>query len=249
MATTTTATTTTPTGTVTAVTQSWIKAHEKIVALALVLLVGGWGYGKYADASASKAEARASVAEATLAAQKTQDTQLAATVTQLTQQYQQLTSTLAAQNTTFALALAQRQAAVVQNQSNDATLGLPALANRLQTLGNAPTGSVTTQGDSVNLTHPGALAITDTLETIPALNADLTDTKAVLGATQAAKAAGDKVIDAQIAEIAGLNLAATDADKACKAQVATVKAEGRRNSLKWFLRGAIVGYIGGLLSH
>ena len=194
---------------------SWLQKHERIIIVALILLVGGWGYSKYADASASKAEARATVAEQTLAAQKAQDTQLAATVTQLTQQYQQLTSTLAAQNTTFALALAQRQAAVAQTQANDAALGLPALANKLQTLGNAPAGTVTTQGDSVNLTHPGAVAVVQTLDTLQGLNADLTDTRALLGATQAAKAAGDKVIDAQATEITGLNTAAVDQDKAC----------------------------------
>ena len=224
----------------------WLKAHEKIVALALILLVGGWGYSKYADASASKAETRATVAEQTLAAQKAQDAQLAATVIQLTQQYQQLTATLAAQNSALATALAQRQSVVAQNQTNDAALGLPALANRIQTLGNAPEGSVSALGDKIELTHPGAVAVAQTMETLPALQANLKDTQALLRATQVAKAAGDKVIDAQATEITGLNTAAVDQDKACKTQVAAVKAEGRKNSIKWFKRGFIVGFLGGL---
>ena len=228
---------------------SWIQKHERVIVVALVLAVGSFGLSKYFDASAARATARATVAEQVLAAQKTQDAQFAVQTAQLTQQYQQLASTLAAQNAALATALAQRQAAVAQNQANNAALALPALANRLKTLGNAPDGSVSVSGDSVNLTHPGALAITDTLETIPALQGNLRDTQALLGATQVAKAKGDEVIGAQGKEIVGLNLQITDADKACKADVKAAKAEGKKNAAKWFLRGAIVGFIGGLLAH
>ena len=248
MATTTTATTTTPTSTITAVTTSWIKTHERLVALALILLVGGWGYSKYADASASKAETRAALAEQALALQKTTDTQLASTVAQVTQQYQTMVQALTAQNSALAQAVAQRQASQTANQTHDAVLPLPDLANRLKTLGNAPDGSVFASGNGVNLTQPGALSITQTLETIPALQGDLKDTQAALGASQGALTQAGTVITGQAKEIAGLNLAATDQDKACKAQVAAVKATANVEKRKWFFRGVIVGFIGGLWS-
>jgi hypothetical protein len=178
--------------------------------------------------------------------QKTTDTQLAATVAQVTQQYQSMVQALAAQNVALAQAVAQRQASQVVNQNHDAVLPLPDLANRLKTLGNAPDGSVLAVGDKIELTQPGAVAVTQTLETIPALQGDLKDTQAALGASQGALTQAGTVIADQGKQITGLNLAATDQDKACKAQVAAVKADANKSKWSWFKRGVIVGFLGGL---
>jgi len=231
---------------------AWLKAHEILVAFVLLLAVGVWGYGRFLDASCSKAEARANTAEQALVAQKAQDAQNAAQILTLTQQYQQLTATLALQNRQLAAALVQRQAVVAHNQASDAAMDLPALANRLKTLGNAPDGTVTASGTQVLLTQPGAVAVTQTLETIPALQGDLTDTKNVLGATQAAKAQADTLIAAQGTQITGLNLAAADQDKACKSEVAAVKSDSRKKQMSWFRRGffvgVVTGFVGGVFS-
>ncbi len=236
---------TTPIATLTA-TQTWLQKHERIIIVALVLLGSAWAYGKYADASASKAEARATVAEQVLAAQKTQDAQLASQTASVLAQYQAMVQALSAQSASLAQAVAQRQASQVANQKADTTLPLPDLAKRLKTLGNAPDGSVSVLGNQIALTQPGAVAVTQTLETIPGLQGDLDDNQKLLGATQAAKDQGDKVIDAQAKQITGLNTAAVDQDKACKAEVVAAKAEGKKNSIKWFKRGFIVGFVSGL---
>ena len=227
---------------------SWLQRHERIIIVALVLLVGGWAYGKYADASASKAETRATVAEQALVLQKATNAQNAATTASVLAQYQTMITALSAQNASLATAAASRQAAVVSNQHTDATLALPELANRLKTLGNAPDGTVSVTGNQVNITQPGAVAVTQTLETIPALQADLKDTQALLGATEVAKEQAGKVIAAQTTEITGLNLQIVDADKAHKAEITAVKAEGRKNSVKWFKRGFGLGFLAGLFA-
>ena len=226
--------------------QSWLQKHERIVIVALVLLVGGWGLGKYLDIAASRSEARATAAEQALVDQKSQNAQTLATVTQLTQQYQQLTSTLAAQNASLAASLAARQTAQAAQRATDAQLPLTDLATRLATLGQAPVTSVSVIGNQIELTQPGAVAVVQTLESIPALQADLKDTTATLGTTQAAKAQADTLIAGQAKEITGLNLQITDADKACKAQVSAVTADANKSKRKWFLRGVLVGFLGGL---
>lgn len=235
-----------PVATPAPVVHSWLQKHERIVIVALVLLVGGWGLGKYLDIAASRSEARATAAEQALVNQKAQNAQTLATVTQLTQQYQQLTSTLAAQNASLAASLAARQTAQAVQRATDAQLPLTDLATRLATLGQAPITSVSVIGNQIELTQPGAVAVVQTLESIPVLQADLKDTTTTLGATQAAKAQADTLIAGQAKEITGLNLQITDADKACKAQVAAVKAEANKSKRKWFLRGVLVGFLGGL---
>ena len=115
-------------------------------------------------------------------------------------------------------------------------------------LSNAPEGTVTASGVQILLTQSGAVAVTQTLETIPALNADLADSKAVLGATQVTLGKANDLIADQGKQIIGLNLASVDASKVCTTQIAAVKAEANRSKRKWFLRGALVGFLGGLFA-
>jgi hypothetical protein len=143
---------------------------------------------------------------------------------------------------------AQRQTAVVTQQHVDATLALPELASRLKTLGGAPDGSVLSNGNYVQFTQLGAVAVTQTLETIPMLNANLADAKVLLGTAQAAQAQAQLVIAEQTKQVTGLKLTITDEEKACTTQIAAVKAEGRKNSIKWFRRGVLVGIFGGLFA-
>jgi chromosome segregation ATPase len=212
----------------------------------LVLLAASWGLGKYLDAAASRAEARATAAEQALTDQKAQNAQFAATVGQLTQQYQQLTASLAAQNASLAASMATRQTAQVAQRATDAHLPLTELVTRLSAIGNVPLDDISVVGNQISLNQPGAVAVTQTLESIPALQGDLKDTTATLGATQAAKAQADTLIAGQAKEITGLNLQITDADKACKAQVSAVTADANKSKRKWFLRGVLVGFLGGL---
>ena len=249
MSTTVTATTTTPTSTSTTVTQSWLRTHERLLALALVLLVGYFGLNHILDSRATAAEARASVAEQTLITQKAQDAQLATTVAQVTQQYQQLIVNLGVQNSALATSLAARQRAQATQIATDAHLPLNALATRLQSLGQAPLESVTVSQDKIELAQAGAVAVTQTLELLPVAQADLKDTQATLGATQGALTQANVVIADQVKQITGLNTALVLADNKDKADVAALKAEGRKNSAKWFFRGTVIGFIAGLLAH
>jgi len=224
----------------------FIKTHERLLIVALVLLAGSWGYSRYADNAAAKSEARATVAEQTLASQKAQDAQNQAQIVQLTQQYQQLTQVLAQQNASLAASVASRQTAQVAQQAKDAHLPPSDLATRLQTMGNASVGEVTVTPTGLALTEQAAVSVTETLEAIPVLQADLRDTQITLQTSEATVAKANDLTAEQAKQITGLNLTAKDADVVCKAQITAVKAEARKGKIKWFKIGFVTGFVSGL---
>ncbi len=229
-----------------AISQSWLMRHERLLIVAMVLLAGSWGFSRYTDARATSAEAKASAAEQALVLQKATDAKNEATLAQVLSQYQAISQADHALISSLAATVAQRQAGVAQNQTTDATLALPLLGNRLSELGNVPNGQVSVDSSHVILTQTGAVAVTQTLETIPALKADLKDTQTALSTSEGAKAKADQVIASQTDVITGLKTVAVDQDKACKAEVTAAQAEGKKNSVKWFKRGFIVGFLAGL---
>jgi hypothetical protein len=214
----------------------------------MILVVGYFGLNHYLNNAADKATQRATIAEAALAQQTSSNAKTEATLAQVTQQYAAIVQSLQAQIASQAVIVAQRQAAVVTQQHVDANLALPELANRLKTLGNAPDGSVLSTGNYVQFTQPAAVAVLQTLEVIPALQANLKDETALAGSAQAAQAQGDKVIAAQGIEITGLKLTITDEEASCKAQVSVVRAEARKGKIKAFKWGVVVGFLGGLFA-
>src|SRR5271157_1072108 len=203
---------------------TFLQKHERLIIVALVLAAGSWGLQHFLDNQAAKAETRATVAEQALVLQNTTNAQNAATTASVLAQYQGMVTALTTQNASLAAAAASRQATVIKNQTTDATLALPELANRLQSLGNVPIGQVSSDSNHVIFTQPGAIAITQALETIPALTANLKDQTALAASLQAAEKQADTVIADQTKQIAGLNLALVDADKVRKTEVAAVKA-------------------------
>lgn len=229
-----------------AMAESWLKHHERLIIVLMVLLAGTWGFSRYADLRVVQTEARAITAEQALKSQKETNAQNAATTASVLAQYQAMVTTLSAQNASLAAAAAQRQVVLKQNQATDSTLALPALAKRLETLGNVPDGQVSTAGDSVKITQSGTVAVVQMLETIPVLQADLKDQTALAVAAQAAQRQGDTVIADQAKQITGLNLTIKDEETQRKAQVAEVKAQARKGKIKFFKLGFVTGFISGL---
>ena len=235
----------TPTATVSS-TQTWLQKHERLLIVFMVLCVLAWGIQKHYDDAAAKADARATIAEQ---AKAQADSTVAASVAQtaqVTSQYQALIQTLASQNAALAQSLAARQQAQAVQVATDAHLAPSDLAVRLQTLGNAPSGSVSVTPTGLALTQPAAVDVTQTLEQVPVLQSDLKDTTASLQATQVAQSKANEVIADQGKQINDLNLARVDDDKACTADKNQLKADAKKNNIKWFKRGFLFGFVGGL---
>ena len=230
-------------------TESWLKKHERIVLVSLVLFFGSLGLHHFLFNQASAATLRATVAEQALAAAKATNQQEATQAAAVEAQYQVITDTLAKQNAALAASVAQRQTVLVDRQTQNATLPPTDLAKRLQVLTGVQDADISADTTGLKLTPVGALTTVNLLETLPVLKADLADTKADLGTTQAALGAANGVIAAQGTQITGLNVTLITQAKADKAELDAAKKRGRLQSFKWFIRGAVTGFIGGLLVH
>jgi DNA-binding ferritin-like protein len=215
------------------------------VLLSLVLLGAGWGYSKYLSHADNAATARATVAEQALAADKSKDAENALATAQTLAQWQDMVQALVAQNKALATAVASRQTTLVTQQKADSSLPVGDLANRLKTLGNAPDGTVSTNTQNqVILTQSGAVAVTQTLETIPVLTSNLKDEIDLVTSEKAEADAAADVINDQTKQIAGLNLTIAGEETQCKAQVAQVQAQLKRSRWHWFLAGLVTGFVG-----
>ena len=236
----------TPTTTVTteATGWAWLKAHERVVMLAMVLALSAFGISKYYDVSAARADAKVATAEATLVSQEKQNALLAANSAQVLAQYQAMVTTLTAQNAALTAAISQRNKTLTQAQTVVKTAPLPDVAKTWQ----AAIGGENDIISSINglvVDDAGSRRTVDMLLALPVVQANLADeTKMYEGAIAAGQQA-QTVITTQSNQIAGLSLQITDADKQCKAEVTAVKAEARKSKINWFKWGFITGFLTG----
>jgi DNA mismatch repair ATPase MutL len=248
MATTTTATTTTPTAVTVTATTSWIKQHERMVICAMFLAVTLFLGGKFLDREAAKAQANATVAvqlasDAKLAAQ-----QAAQQAAQTQAQYQAMLDALQKQNAALAQAVTQRNVVLVQQQAVDKTLSPTQLTQRWAAL--VPNTQPTVTPTGITVTTADAQLTVAQLENVPVLTQNLKDETAIAANLQSELAAQGKVVAEDNTLISALNVEIADNNKACKAEVAAVKADARKGKVKWFKIGFVTGFISGLwVSH
>jgi hypothetical protein len=225
---------------------AWLKAHERLIMLALVLAVGAFGLSKYFDVNAAQKEAKYAAAEQIVAHDKENSAAAATATAQMQSQYTALVQALSAQNASLSAAITARQTAQAVQQATDARLPLSDLATRLQTLGNAPVNSVSLAGNQILLTQPGAVAVTQTLEQVPVLVQNLADETKIAGNYHAEAQKSDLLVGDLHTQVTGLNTQLTDQTKECTLQVAAVKAEARKSKVKFFKWGFITGFISGI---
>jgi hypothetical protein len=212
-----------------------VKAHEKLIIVAIAAFLLFHFYGAGLNAWVNHDEKQQTIAEQTLAEQTQTDAQLAA-------QNAALLAQEAAANAALAKAATVRDAQTKTQQTVDQTLPLPALGQRWELLLNLqPSDIVPTNDGSLTVSSEAAHTTVAALETIPTSQADLAGDATVIANDQ-------KVETAQTTQIAGLDKQITDADVACKAQVATEKAKARRSKFRWFKIGVGVGFVGGLFA-
>ena len=225
---------------------AWLKAHERLAMLALVLAVGSFGMSKYFDVSAARADAKYVAAQQQVTDAKANSAALALATAQMQGQYTALVQTLSIQNAQLAASIATRQTAQVAQQTVDAHLPVTELVTRLQTLGNAPVGSVSVVGGGIDLTLLGAVSVTQTLEQVPVLVQNLAEETKIAGNYQTEVAKSDSLTADLKSQVTGLDTQLTDQTKACTAQVAAVKADARKSKVKWFKIGFVTGFLSGL---
>jgi hypothetical protein len=225
--------------------ETWLKQHERIIIVALILAVGAFGLNKYFDVASIRADARAVAAEQVATAAKANSSALALQASQTQAQYTALVQTLAAQNASLASSIAQRTASSAAQKTKDATLPVTGVADRWNTVAGT---LVTPSGDTIVVSSTDAHKTLDMIEQVPVLTQNLTDETKIAGNYLQELVKSDALSTELNAQITGLNIQIVDQTKACTAQVAAIKADARKGKVIWFKRGFIVGFISGIFA-
>lgn len=226
--------------------ETWIKQHERVVIISLILLFGGWGLSKFYDVDAARKEAKYVAAEQIVANDQKNSAALALQTAQMQSQYIALVQALATQNAALASSIAQRTASGTAQRTVDATLPVSGLVVRWNTL--LPTVVPVVTATGVTLNEQGVRDTVSQLELVPTLQGNLADETTIAQDNGLRAERADTLVGIQSTQIAGLNTQIADQTKACTAQVAAAKAEGHKNSVKWFKRGFIVGFVSGIFA-
>lgn len=222
----------------------WLVAHERFLlvtfGLGIILFLGYKFLSGYADITKAKADA----AQQTLSKQEQATEQLQQSYQQLQAKEEQDKTALQAQNlqlanqTAAAYKAAAAQAVIDQNSTNQQ------LAARLGTLTGQTGIQSTSQG--VDLTHDQSIKTTSDLEELPALKLEVqNDNQTILNDSKEINDLTGVVTSGNM-EISSLKVELVDQTKACTDQINNVKAQARKSKLKWFLFGAISGFVGGM---
>lgn len=137
----------------------------------------------------------------------------------------------------------QLMAALGARQTQDATLPLPELGQRLETLVGAVPGDVKPLPDGLSLNTSASRKTVILLEEVPVsrqmiANQEqiITDTKAQLSSVQTALSSSGAALEA-------CQRTQVSADAACKSQIAEVKASGRKRNIVIAVIAAIGGFV------
>ena len=229
---------------------AWLKAHERLVMLALVLAVGSFGISKYFDVDTARKDARVVAAEQIVANDQKNSAAQALATAQMQSQYTALVQALATQNAALEASMAQRNTGLVAQQHKDSFATMAEAVGRWQALvpaANFDGAPVTdTNGIAVNLVNARATIIE--LEKVPVLIQNLADETTLAGNYKVEVQKADGLVNDQKTQITGLNIQLTDQAKSCTLQIAAVKADSRKKQMSWFKRGFLAGFLTGIFA-
>jgi hypothetical protein len=219
----------------------WWQAHERAVLIVAVLAFGIYGWNKWLTKSAHDADVAASVdKQAAILAKQAADQQ-AALLQQQIAQFNAQEAQREQEMTTLMAAVASRDAAAASKITTVEAPKTPSQAvSDLSTVYTLPVPVATTAtGASVPTADLQLFTATkiqgDTCE------ADLTDTKTELAASQASVTQATQVIADFQKTTADLNSEIKSTAVANAAEVKQLKADARKSKLHWFLTGVLVG--------
>lgn len=227
---------------------TWLQKHERLI-VAVLIIVAVLAIGnKFINYKADVAKTNAAVAAQQLTAQTNQNAALAQQVQQSTAQYQAMFTAYTQRNDSVLAAIVSRNTQLSKQQQTNNTLPLPELAGRWKNLAGLDDSEIGATSTGIAVTDIGARKTTNVLEQIPVLTQDKKDLQTVADTRQTLLNKSNELNIDLTKQVNGLNLQIIDQDKSCKAQVADVKAQAKKDEKKWFGRGVIVGFIGGIFA-
>lgn len=230
--------------------ENWIKffkSHERLIVIALVLGIGYFGLGRILDHSAMVDSNRAAVAAQIASVQHDADVKIAAVVAAQTEQFnaaqqqheQEMTSIIAAISARDTLST--QKIAVVQQPKTTPE----AIADLNQTY-KFPSPLTVEQAGTIPTEDIQSFTVAK-IEAETA-KADLADTKTQLASTESLLTSATALVGVKTEEVTGLQTELTTQAAASKAEIASVKAAGRKSKFGWFRAGVVVGFVAGVLS-
>jgi hypothetical protein len=229
---------------------SWLQRHERIVIVALVLLVGGFLGNKALNYDASLKDAKVAALTQVVSQDKQNAAALALASSTAQQQYQVVLDAITKQNIALEASVAQMAAGLKVQQTADRALPLPAVASRIETLVPDAVGGITATTAGVVMNDTASHSVLTTLEEVPVLTDELKNETQVAANNKAALDSASTVIADKTAQVAGLNKSLTDQQAHEAAAVAAEKlktTKAWKNGFKWgFAAGAALV---GVLTH
>jgi hypothetical protein len=219
--------------------KSWILNHEKILIVLAALVVLVYLGGRYFDSDS--AVAKNAVAQQVLQEQVTQNATIAKQLAVQVQQYQEMITSLAVQNSSLARAMGQRQTEVLHQQKIDQTLPLPDLAVRWQKLAGLQPGDFENTPKGLHVSESGSRTTVQILETVPVLREDLATTHQIIANKNTQIEGATGVITGLNTQVAGLKTELTAKDKACETELKLAKAKARKGKVRSFIFGVGIG--------
>lgn len=143
--------------------------------------------------------------------------------------------------TQLAGVISERNFQLEKQKRVDATLTATDAAQRLIQQTNAQPSEITVQGENVLIDLPITRQVIARMDQLPVLQADLSDTQKQLGSETVVATNLQNDLDINKNLVLSLKTQLTDSDKACKAQIAVVKAKARRGKMKAFAAGFVSG--------
>ena len=217
----------------------FLKEHERLLIVLFIvvtiLLIGN----KWITRSYDTALAKNAVAQSILQEQVAKNDQFAKEQSDREQAYQNLVTAVTKQNQTLVAGVVARNQAVQTQQKTDATLPLSELAVRQQTL--AGTAGITSTDSGLVESPAAAVVVTQKLESLPALEANVKDQQTVISNKDQQITGLNGVVGGLNGRVSGLQTQIVDEGKACQDQIKLEKAKARKNKVAWLERGLAVG--------
>ena len=221
---------------------TYLKAHERLVIVALLLLASWFVLGKVQSVIAAHDDANLQQAKVVAVAQAEKTQALAAQANAQAAQFKALAEKVQEQNSALVTANTELATALAKQQKVDASLPPTELANRWAALVPVAKPVVTATGLAVDT--PGAIATVQQLEIIPVQQETIKNTQQELSNAQSLVTAEGQQVATLNAEVGSLGTQLGDNEKVCTARVKVETDKIHKARRRWF----IVGYIAGFLS-
>jgi hypothetical protein len=224
---------------------TWLQKHERIMIVALVLMVGTFLGNKWLNYEGAQKDAKVEALTLVVNQDKQTVANLALQAAQAQATYQTTLDAITKENSLLAQANAQELASLAQRQVVDKTLPLPAVAQRIEVLVPGAQGGIAATTAGVVMNDTASHSVLTTLEEVPVLNDELKNETQIAQNNANLVSQGQIVNNDLTKQVGALNNELSDAGKQCKAEVAAEKVKTKKAFIKGLKYGFMAGFAAG----